>query len=67
MAANQEEPYQIIPAGVVTTDDDSIFVAINYIINETVAGANVNGLRRLAVCKITYSSSTLALNVCRYY
>ncbi len=65
--SNEDEPYQIMPSGVVTISTNHIFVAINYTINETTPGANVNGNRRMALCRIDYSSATLTLNICRYY
>jgi hypothetical protein len=48
------------------TPTDQIFFAINYTINETTAGANVNGTRRLAVCRLRATTS-LVYDFCRYY
>jgi len=65
--SNTDEPYQITPSGIVTLTTDQIFVAINYTIYESTPGANVNGNRRLAMCRISILSGTLNLDFCRYY
>ena len=57
--ANEGEPYNILPSGIAfILGTDNFWVAINYTINETVPGSNVNGDRRLAVCRIDKSPGT---------
>jgi hypothetical protein len=49
------------------TSTDTIFIAINYTINETTPGANVNGNRRMAICRISLIAGEMTLNFCKYY
>ena len=49
------------------TSTDTIFIAINYTINETTPGANVNGNRRMALCRISLAAGVMTLDFCRYY
>jgi hypothetical protein len=49
------------------TSTDTIFISINYTINETTAGSNVNGNRRMALCRISLVSGVMTLDICRYY
>ncbi len=49
------------------TSTDTIIIAINYTINETNPGANVNGDRRMALCRISLVVGVMTLDFCRYY
>ncbi len=64
-ASNRDEPYQFIQSGLVMTSTDTIFVAINYTINESTPGANVNGDRRMALCRISLVAGVMTLDVYR--
>jgi hypothetical protein len=66
--ANSKAPYNIQPSGVITDWANSIYVAINYTINETIPGANVDGDRKLAVCKLVWTTGAPPnIDVCHYY
>ena len=49
------------------TSTDTIFIAINYTINETTPGANVNGIRRMSLCRISLVIGVMTFEYCRYY
>ena len=49
------------------TPTDTIFIAINFTINETTPGANVNGNRRMALCRISLVFGVMTLEFCKYY